>query len=481
MKERQGIKEAFRETFERFYEPINRIKSRAARLITAGIIGFYSVLPNSIYAQVIPPDIPWTEAWVTYDEKEVPEGFPQDKVYKDFLEALTKLNPIGSDFDSRSCSPVTDKGLVINIGKGTYSFPNTKEFVYIRFPLKLIGQGRDVSFLEATINALGASLPNEQYPGYPGYPGAKNLGVFVENLGIKSSPYYQANDREGATLLLSWFNVSLTNCDIYDGMQPEPERDISITNCDFMIRPHPLNVSYPVHAIAFPGPNPVYNTPELTVEGCSFVNVKRVFYASAELKPEGVKNNEFIDCGEVMRNILPSGGTEVLSDQYLEGNAWIKSEEIPIQNPAPYTMQLKQAQQTPTYHAVTDEDEIRQRWVSSMGTGLEVSVKNPLGYSPSGLTDADRDGISDAEEGAATNRDTDGDGTPDYLDTDSDNDGVSDEIEHGVGTNPYDMANPTQVSTTTRGGLVGLIGGILGVGLIASAGLGRVMRRRKRV
>jgi len=45
--------------------------------------------------------------------------------------------------------------------------------------------------------------------------------------------------------------------------------------------------------------------------------------------------------------------------------------------------------------------------------------------------DADGDGISDADEGIATNVDTDGDGTPDYLDDDSDNDGIPDYREAG--------------------------------------------------
>lgn len=47
------------------------------------------------------------------------------------------------------------------------------------------------------------------------------------------------------------------------------------------------------------------------------------------------------------------------------------------------------------------------------------------------ISDADGDTISDADEGAATNRDTDGDGTPDYLDDDSDGDGIPDAIEAG--------------------------------------------------
>ena len=45
--------------------------------------------------------------------------------------------------------------------------------------------------------------------------------------------------------------------------------------------------------------------------------------------------------------------------------------------------------------------------------------------------DADGDGISDADEGAATNVDTDGDGTPDFQDPDADGDGIDDYREGG--------------------------------------------------
>ena len=45
--------------------------------------------------------------------------------------------------------------------------------------------------------------------------------------------------------------------------------------------------------------------------------------------------------------------------------------------------------------------------------------------------DADGDTISDADEGRAENRDTDGDGIPDYLDDDSDGDGIPDYREAG--------------------------------------------------
>ena len=47
--------------------------------------------------------------------------------------------------------------------------------------------------------------------------------------------------------------------------------------------------------------------------------------------------------------------------------------------------------------------------------------------------DEDKDGISDEDEGRASNRDTDGDGTPDYLDDDSDGDTIPDSIEAGNG------------------------------------------------
>ncbi|MEZ4403243.1 MAG: hypothetical protein R3B06_24675 [Kofleriaceae bacterium] len=46
-------------------------------------------------------------------------------------------------------------------------------------------------------------------------------------------------------------------------------------------------------------------------------------------------------------------------------------------------------------------------------------------------TDTDNDGITDAQEGIDTNVDTDGDGIPDYQDTDSDGDGIEDYREAG--------------------------------------------------
>jgi len=61
------------------------------------------------------------------------------------------------------------------------------------------------------------------------------------------------------------------------------------------------------------------------------------------------------------------------------------------------------------------------------GTGATGSG----GTSTADLTDADGDGISDTDEGAAAELDSDDDGTPDYLDEDSDDDGIPDSEEAG--------------------------------------------------
>ena len=64
---------------------------------------------------------------------------------------------------------------------------------------------------------------------------------------------------------------------------------------------------------------------------------------------------------------------------------------------------------------------------STDGTG--VTEDTGPDWDPNG--DSDGDGLTDAEEGrrGEGSRDTDGDGTPDYLDTDSDGDGIPDEVE----------------------------------------------------
>jgi hypothetical protein len=64
------------------------------------------------------------------------------------------------------------------------------------------------------------------------------------------------------------------------------------------------------------------------------------------------------------------------------------------------------------------------------GVGL-ACVDGTCGTRPS--VDADSDTISDFDETATLMRDTDGDGTPDSMDTDSDNDGITDAMEAGDG------------------------------------------------
>jgi hypothetical protein len=80
-----------------------------------------------------------------------------------------------------------------------------------------------------------------------------------------------------------------------------------------------------------------------------------------------------------------------------------------------------------------------------MKLGLVCALVLVLGCGPSptgdddpGIEDADGDGISDTDEGRASNVDTDGDGIPDYLDEDSDNDGIPDYREAG----DADLATP---------------------------------------
>lgn len=60
---------------------------------------------------------------------------------------------------------------------------------------------------------------------------------------------------------------------------------------------------------------------------------------------------------------------------------------------------------------------------------VDVITDGPNADVPPACMDMDRDGISDAIEGRAEGRDTDMDGTPDYLDTDSDGDGYFDQNE----------------------------------------------------
>jgi hypothetical protein len=72
---------------------------------------------------------------------------------------------------------------------------------------------------------------------------------------------------------------------------------------------------------------------------------------------------------------------------------------------------------------------------STPGTGDHADAAPPAG------DDADGDGISDVDEGRAAALDSDGDGTPDFRDSDSDGDGVADALEAGddrLDTRPVD-------------------------------------------
>ncbi len=64
---------------------------------------------------------------------------------------------------------------------------------------------------------------------------------------------------------------------------------------------------------------------------------------------------------------------------------------------------------------------------------------NPTKPPKSDVPDEDGDTISDADEGRDENVDTDGDGTPDYLDEDSDNDTIPDSVEAINGGDPGNL------------------------------------------
>jgi len=88
-------------------------------------------------------------------------------------------------------------------------------------------------------------------------------------------------------------------------------------------------------------------------------------------------------------------------------------------------------------------------WVGAPATDL-LGIARPRGAAvdmgayefPAAATDSDGDGINNSDEGVS---DTDGDGTPDYLDPDSDNDGISD-ADEGDGDSDAD-GTPDYVDT----------------------------------
>jgi hypothetical protein len=73
------------------------------------------------------------------------------------------------------------------------------------------------------------------------------------------------------------------------------------------------------------------------------------------------------------------------------------------------------------------------RWVVTLAVIVLACGDNRNGADPS--ADADADGLSNETEGFESNVDSDGDGTPDWQDSDSDDDGIPDSVEAGD-TNP---------------------------------------------
>jgi fibro-slime domain-containing protein len=71
-------------------------------------------------------------------------------------------------------------------------------------------------------------------------------------------------------------------------------------------------------------------------------------------------------------------------------------------------------------------------------SNFTITTNIALQPAPSPDGDEDKDGIANILEGSDKETDTDGDGTPDYKDTDSDNNGVLDSVEVGIPANPSD-------------------------------------------
>lgn len=82
--------------------------------------------------------------------------------------------------------------------------------------------------------------------------------------------------------------------------------------------------------------------------------------------------------------------------------------------------------------------------LDSDGDGIpdNVEAQTSLAYTPPSGSDTDNDGLDNAYETAGiTYIDTDGDGTPDFLDTDSDNDGTNDTTESALTLSGSDSDN----------------------------------------
>ncbi|MFD2100796.1 PA14 domain-containing protein [Flagellimonas iocasae] len=93
--------------------------------------------------------------------------------------------------------------------------------------------------------------------------------------------------------------------------------------------------------------------------------------------------------------------------------------------------------------------------LDSDGDGIpdNVEAQTSLGYTAPSGTDSDNDGLDNAyETGGISAVDSDGDGTPDFLDTDSDNDGTNDTTEAALtlsGTDSDGDGLDNSIDTTT--------------------------------
>ena len=151
------------------------------------------------------------------------------------------------------------------------------------------------------------------------------------------------------------------------------------------------------------------------------------------------------------------------------GNAWVQADGT-VGTSAAY--QTAAAWATTTVTGLSEYASYSFTATAMNGEGIATSP----GPSGNGMTlyepedDADGDGIPDSVEGSG---DPDNDGIPNFLDTDSDGDGADDSVELALGTDPYDINNPTLVPLIAWPAALTL----LLTGALVLAGV-RVRRRR---
>lgn len=92
----------------------------------------------------------------------------------------------------------------------------------------------------------------------------------------------------------------------------------------------------------------------------------------------------------------------------------------------------------------TDGDGIpNKNDLDSDGDGIpdNVEAQTTVGFTQSSGNDSDNDGVDNSYAGGITPVDTDGDGTPDFLDLNSDNEGPNDTVEAGLSLDNLDADN----------------------------------------